>query len=223
MANRLANRKRGGVSRRERDAKQRDVHSKIEGMPSGTHSNHHHNLKGTSVTAIIASDAVFFSGSDVRETSEDYLIPRMSLSDRQMLAFGSQPIETETRKAKQLDLSKYNGKATSVDQVKDLMLETSDQRLVWKGDRTLLRRNNPFADAEGERGRGYKREGSITVGQNTRKYTQSIPNPAPVEEQIIGNDVSQFAPHFEPVTMSDDDIDTAFRKMAEENANVKTK
>lgn len=174
---------RGGQNKRRDDAetvRQKDIHSRIAGLPSGTHKGHAHNLHGSSATAAIAHAAQYFEAPLIEERAETHVIPRQSITRKQLLGVFPQQLEFAPRVSRQLDKPHY--KRTG----EIRMIEVVDQRLAWKSDKTLLRRGNPFKDAEeGERA-GYKREGKVSVGLDKRAYTESIPNPARVEAEEIG-------------------------------------
>jgi hypothetical protein len=68
-----------------------------------------------------------------------------------------------------------------IDRVTGAIVEVTDQRMTWRGDRTLLRRGNPFSN-ETHAARNFKREGSVSVGLDTRKTItpdQEIPVDGP--------------------------------------------
>jgi hypothetical protein len=143
----------------------RDIHSKVRGTRK---TQDGHNLHGTSVTALITDTAKYVECSFIGETVEDHVIPRQSLTRKQLLGVFPAKIETEPVKSRQLD--KVSGK----------LVETTDNRAVWRSDSTLLKRGNPFAAPK-----SFKREGSVSVGLNTRKYTETIPEPDNTEK-ILG-------------------------------------
>jgi hypothetical protein len=181
---------RGGHNRRvesSRAIELKDIHSKIDGLPSGTHKGHAHNLHGSSATAAIAHAASYFEGALIEERREDFVIPRQSQTRKELLGILPVDMEFAPVKSRQLDKHAYDGKATTVESaIQSGMVEVTDQRLVWKSDTTLLRRGNPFKDAESGQRSGYKRDGSIGVGLNTRKTRDSIPNADPEMEVVIG-------------------------------------
>src|SRR5689334_2109277 len=81
----------------------------------------------------------YWACADVAETKQDHVIPRKSVTSKHHLGLFTPDIETETRKARQLD--KRTGQ----------MVETTDQRRVWKSDDSLLRLGKPdrFGEDEG--------------------------------------------------------------------------
>jgi hypothetical protein len=93
---------------------------------------------------VIEAGTYYESYSEV-ENEQDHIVPRRSLTQQQQLALFQPQIETETRKARQLD--KRSGK----------MVETTDQRLVWKSDTSLLRRGKPDAFGESKTGTRFVR------------------------------------------------------------------
>lgn len=181
--------KRGGRNASFSGEVRRDIHSRIDGLPSAHHAGHSHNINSNkSVTAATMESGKYRElAVDVEETREDYCIPRRSLSQRQGLALTTQ-IETESRVTRQLNKRRYDGKATTVEEAiaKQGLIETTDQRLTWRSDRTLLAPGNPFRDAESGNRAGYKREGSTSVGLNTQKHTRAIPNADPEPEKVLG-------------------------------------
>jgi hypothetical protein len=155
--------KRGGHS--ARNVTLRDIHSKIDGLPCGHNAGHAHNLHGTSATAAILDRAAqYFDGALIEERAETHVIPRMSLTRKQLLGVKPQEVELSQVPCKQRD--KQTGNEVT----------TTDNRVVWKSDRTLLRLANPFVMPK-----DFKREGSVSVGNTTRKYIQPIPE-VPVED-----------------------------------------
>jgi hypothetical protein len=173
--------KRGGKRQSFDGERCKDIHSRIDGLPSGHNSGHAHKLKGSSATHAIAETAKYFECSYSEETAETHLIPRRSLSRKQGLAFRSE-METAPLATRQITKQRDN-RTGAIVEVAD---ELQDNRLTWRLDKTLLRRGNPFQDAEASNRDAYKREGTVSVGLETRKYRESIQNPAPVEEQQIG-------------------------------------
>lgn len=184
MANRLINRKRAGVlhklQRAERADRERlrDIHSKIDGLPNGTHKGHTHAMRGVSSTAVVENAAGYFEGALIAETREDHIVPRQSLTRQQMIGFFPQKLEMRDEVTRQLDHKAYDGKArTAEEAIKQAgLIQTTDQRVAWKSDVTLLRKNNPFTDPEQSQATAFRREGSITVGSNTRKFTKGVEN-----------------------------------------------
>ena len=89
--------------------------------------------------AIKVSSAIYFDDTDTAETVDDPHIPvetmqklvRRSLTDKLHLKHFPAPVEVEPVKGKQLD--KRSGQLVSV----------TNNRVVWRGDRNLLRRNIP--------------------------------------------------------------------------------
>lgn len=91
------------------------------------------NQHGASDTARVAKASIYFPNGTGEETVKDYLIPRKSLTRQQHLNIFPVTMEVEARSTRQLD--KLNGN----------MVGTTDNRVVWKSDRTLLRKGNPFS------------------------------------------------------------------------------
>lgn len=165
--------KRGGSAARL--ARQKDIHSKLDGRPSGTHSNHAHNLHGSSATAALAEAAKYYNGALIDENREDHIVPRQSITRKQFLGIVPPAMEMEPMQAKQLD--KQSGK----------LIATTDDRLAWKQDETLLRRGDPFKAP-----RVFKREGSVSVGLNKRKTITSVPEPPAAEGTVLGPEVDIY-------------------------------
>lgn len=143
-------RKRGGSH--AKSAERLDIHSKLDGRPAGTHSNHAHNLHGSSAAKLTIDAAKYYECATIEERPETHIVPRQSETRKQLLGVLPGSIETETRKGRQLD--KRSGE----------LIEVNDQRLTWKSDRTLLRRGKPFEEIG-----TFKREGSVSIGLNKRK------------------------------------------------------
>lgn len=86
---------------------------------------------------ILASEAVapFNAYSEVQETAEDHIVPRQSITDRQLLGLIPM-VETETRIA---DVAHYQR-----DTVSGEMIRTTDpvkvREVTWRRDATLLKR-----------------------------------------------------------------------------------
>lgn len=144
-----------------RNAELRDVHSRIRG-------NSAHNLHGTSATAVLQDAAKYYECSFVEENRADHIVPRQSITRQQLLGIFPQRVETEPAATRQLD--KQTGE----------LVETTDNRVRWKSDKTLLRRGNPFSLPT-----DFKRQGSIGVGLNTRKTLTPMPE-VPMDEKILG-------------------------------------
>jgi hypothetical protein len=149
-----------------------DIHSRIGGLPNGHTAALAHNVDHrTTATAVIAHKAPLYEISECEETVETHgPILRKSATFQNLLKFSPPEMEFEPIKGRQLD------KQTGV------MVEVNEQRLVWKGDKTLLRRGNPFADPEAVTGRAYVKEASVSVGTNTRKFRKGIDNAEPLEQ-----------------------------------------
>lgn len=150
--NRLYRRKRSGRSVRNEEL--RDIHSKIRG---GRAAQDGHNLHGTSITALAADRAKYCEISECEETVETHIVPRRSITRKQYLGVFPARVETEAIKTHQRD--KRTGE----------LIETTDNRIVWKSDRTLLRRGNPFSAPY-----DIKRKGQVAEGLNTRN--QFVPD-----------------------------------------------
>lgn len=130
---------------------------------------------GSSTSAVVMDAAKYYDHTTIEETKQDHIIPRQSLTAKHFLALFPQSVEVEPVVSRQLD--KLSGK----------MIETTDNRLVWKSDKTLLNRNKPGVEIG-----TFKREGSITQGQNTRKtlITENCNtggNAAPLVDTVLGS------------------------------------
>lgn len=156
---------KGGVSTQQSEL--RDIHSRIRGSRQAQDG---HNLHGTSVTALVAEHAMYSDWSEYEETVEDHVIPRTSLTCKQYLGIFPPEIEVEVMRGSQLN--KSTGE----------MVETTDNRLTWKQDKTLLNRAKPF-DAPLDR---LYREGSVSVGLNKRKTVIRDRENVPMTDTVIG-------------------------------------
>jgi hypothetical protein len=81
-----------------------------------------------------------------RETYKDYIVPRRSITETQQLGIAFPKIETVAMKSRQLDKGKiiFPGEDPS-----SYMIETTDQRVVWRSDKTLLNRSKVDQFGEG--------------------------------------------------------------------------
>lgn len=168
--------KRAGSSVRQ--AELRDVHSRIR-------NNAAHNLHNTSVTALVGERAKYFDCALVEETIETHLVPRESITVQQRLEAFPQRVELAEVPAKQLDRAneirqaawewfkrfKSPVRAKTFDSICELlatlgvgMIGTTDNRIVWKSDKSLLRKGQPFP-VDGT----FYRQGSVSVGLDKRK------------------------------------------------------
>lgn len=130
-----------------------DIHSRLDGRPAGTHCNHSHNVgKQTTVTGIAESAAKYYECSVVEETTETHIVPRRSITRKQMLDVFPAKIETEPIRGKQYDHRL------------GVLVEVNDNRVVSRSDRTLLQRGKPVQDFP-----TLQREGSVSMGLNKRK------------------------------------------------------
>lgn len=77
------------------------------------------------------STAKYFEYAGEPETVEEHIVPRKSLTRKLLLRVFPPQVEVEQVKGRQLD--KKSGR----------MVETTDNRVVWKSDRSLLRNNKP--------------------------------------------------------------------------------
>lgn len=84
------------------------------------------------LTQVIQDGSIFCECSEhVEENYTQHIIPRQSLTTKQLLMVLPQQVEVEEVKFRQLDHS--TGK----------MVEGTDNRVTWRSDRTLLSRGKP--------------------------------------------------------------------------------
>jgi hypothetical protein len=139
--------KRSGLSTRL--ATEREIHVYVRGTKN-------HKSAKSNFTATVIDNAIYYDCVDALcETPETHIVPRYSLTRKQLLGIFPSTIETEPVVSKQLDHT--TGK----------MIEVTDNRIVYKSTRSLL--NRTPSDQIGT----FKREGSIGVGLNTRKMIRS--------------------------------------------------
>lgn len=186
--------KRAGKTQSFSAKRLHDVHSRIAGLPAAHHAGHAHAIHGSSSTAVAINAAKYYEGAFIEETEETHCIPRKSLTERQLLGVFPQELETVAIPSRQITFQRDRRTGATVE-VSDPLV---DHRLTWKSDKSLLRKGNPFADAESGRGKGYKRDGSVSVGLNTRKYRENVKNADPVMEIEIGPALDIDAEIFEP-------------------------
>lgn len=93
-------------------------------------ATYHHPEQSTTNTAIVGSSAVYYECSDVHETVEDHIVPRVSLTQSQHLAIFP-TVERKIVNERQRDT--MSGELTTV----------GNPAIVWRSDRTLLRRGKP--------------------------------------------------------------------------------
>lgn len=113
----------------------------------------------TTNTARLADEAGVYYECFQEETREGYLIPRKSLSEAQHLATSPKPAEfKDDLIVRRLQKDRVTGK----------LVETSDpkSRMVWRPERTLLRRGLPDNFGEGR--------GSLFTRVTSRTKTRRI-------------------------------------------------
>jgi hypothetical protein len=137
-------RKRGG--RKDRPSQQQKRPSVLERFH-----------RSRTATAAIGELAPYYECTFTGETVEEHIVPRRSRTEQLHLGINRPAMEVEPLRGRQLD--KTTGK----------MVETTDNRLVWKGDRTLLNTSKP----ESQIGT-FKRETVIRKGLNTQRIMQVI-------------------------------------------------
>jgi hypothetical protein len=179
--------KRGGKDKNAERDRQRDIHSKIEGLPNGTHKGHAHNLHGSSATNAALDAAKYFDLALVGETEETHVIPRHSATRQNLLGIVPPDLEFERIPTRRIS-RQWDKRLRQFVEVSD---EIEAYRVVGRSDRTLLKRGNPFKDAEDGNKAGYKRQGVVAVGLNTRSYTEAIQNADPYPEKVIGLDATE--------------------------------
>jgi hypothetical protein len=150
-----------------------DIHSTLDGLPSGIKSAKAHKLKNTTATAVIASAAKLFECSEISEHADTHIVPRQSITREQLLNVLPQKLELEDMPFRQLDHS--SGKTfTTVEEAEKHMIAGTTPRVVWRSDKSLLRKGLP----DNLERVAFKREGVIRGGGDTQKYTR-------VEREII--------------------------------------
>lgn len=155
--------KRAGRARKESEL--RDIHAKVRGVyRAGASMN--------APTGAIVERAKYFGLAAIDETEDTHVIPRKSVTVKQFLAVKAPDIETEPMRARQLDQHGFDPSAyTSVDEVmaKHRMIETTDQRMTWRADRSLL-----VTGAPGSALPTVKRDGFIKRGLDRQKTRITI-------------------------------------------------
>lgn len=177
--------KRGGTNTRsalrkllQEEWDRKDIHSKVRGVRRLSD-------KGTTTTGILERGALTHRCSDLQETVKDHLIPRKSLTEKQLLMVFPRQVETEAIHGRQLDQLGNTGKFTTVDEAlsKCRMIETTDQRQTWRSDKSLLLPGKP-----GQRIGTFKRDGFVKLGldrRNTRRSENE--DDTTVIDQVIDN------------------------------------
>lgn len=147
--------KRAGVSNNA--AQLRDIHSRVRGVAV------HSGIKSNFV-ATVEDNALYFDAAHLTETAATHIVPRQSITRKQLLNVFPQQRETAPVNSLQLD-KRYliAGDLAPFPAVYHYMIRTTDNRVVWRSDRNLL--NRIPSDEIGT----FKREGSISVGLNTRR------------------------------------------------------
>jgi len=156
-----------------RNAKVREFFTAgADDRPTGLKTSHpvKPNTGGVSPTGAAIERAKYNEHTFIGETVADHVVPRKSITDSQYLRLFPQTVEVEPIKTRQLD--KATGK----------MVETTDNRVVWRSDRTLLDTTRPDSKLAGK----FKREGEIRQGANVRKYRATVPNEEPMVEIVLG-------------------------------------
>lgn len=92
------------------------------------------HANSNSPTGAAIDRATFNHWAAIEETVEDHVVPRKSLTEKLLLGVFPQKTEVEPVPFKQLDKEHY--KRTS----EQRMISGTDNRTVWRSDRTLLER-----------------------------------------------------------------------------------
>lgn len=126
--------------------------------------------KGISTAVLVENSAIYYDCARIEETEETHVVPRKSLTNKLHLKLIQQSIEVLPIKTRQLDHSDPNGVR---------MIKTTNNRLVWKSDKNLLRMNKP-ATNNGVNirgvGAGYVR---VTSSSKRRKFeVEELPEQA---------------------------------------------
>lgn len=165
------------------------------------------------MTAVVESTAKFCAVAHVEETEADYLIPRQSVSRKQMLDIlpnepvfadingkqlatvaGDKQVKTLTFQSRDVDGNVITNTATYTGK----LVEFTNLRLVERPETTLLRRGDPFKLQT-----DFKRQGSIQQGANKRTTMQTGPEVNPIAsemERYIGLDCADIASDLFPDT-----------------------
>lgn len=127
------------------------------------------------------------------ETEETHVIPRESLTKSQGLPWRDRQVETETMRGRQLDTKHY--KRTG--QIR--MIEVTDERVTWRSDRNLLRRDRPLDFSE-----------KSPFKRLTSKSKRILPDQEPeiVSYENIDGEIKRVVPtKIEPDPTPDVDLD----------------
>lgn len=116
----------------------------------------------STITAAVAETAPYFECSRSEESAADYLIPRRSLTNKHHLKLYAPDVDLEPVPARRITYQIDKRTGATVEVTDDL----TTNRVTWRGDQTLLRRNKPDAFGEG-RGTTYAR---ITSHSKRRIY-----------------------------------------------------
>jgi hypothetical protein len=162
-----------------------------------------HSQSQSATAAIGNTYAKFHACAEVEETVETHVIPRKSITESQLLGVFPQQIETAPIPTKQLDKQPPTctkcGKTDRVTLITDFwlckrigcyvrmpirMIETTNNRVTWKSDKTLLNRTKAEKDVI------VKREGLIREGLNTRKTITTEREVSP--EPVIISDAADY-------------------------------
>lgn len=189
----------------ERPERTRGSRGGKRGSPNRDSRKDQRSIKSVTAAALESAPAsIYFE--DV-ETVETHLIPRRSLTHQQGLE--SKPVELETAPMPGLQLIWYqiglergrrwkkiaNGRLTKVVQGRVYvtdgeLIAVTNNRLVWKSDKTLLNRSNPFPSinpAPGkERRPQFKRITSRTKERLTENEQPEIVIPTTPDDDGLG-------------------------------------
>lgn len=145
----------------------RDIHSKVRGVRTIGRG-------AESPTAAIGERGKYFGIADIAETKETHVVPRKSLTVKQLLAVKQPDIETEPVASRQLD-KRDSDKFTSVQEAlyQGRMVKTTDERMTWRADRSLLIRGTPGSTLPVVKRDGYVKQGLNK--RNTRVTEREMP------------------------------------------------
>lgn len=172
--------KRSGRAPRPAELRElRDIHSKVRGV---------HRMianPGSPTGAVLERSKIRHSIADLDETEETHVIPRKSVTVRQLLRVTAQP-ERETIHARQLDHKGFDGTKyqTSDEAIKaHRMIETTDERIIAPAERSLLINGEPGAKIG-----TFYRQGAIRKGLNKQRIITKETE-TPITDQVLGTAV----------------------------------
>lgn len=177
--------RRGGSLHKQQveDQRNTDIHSKVRGVFRAQASK-------DAPTGAIIERGKYFSIAGIDETEADHIVPRKSLTVKQLLAARTE-LETEPMPTRQLDVRDQD-RFTSVSEALEhgRMIQTTDERLVWRLDRSLLIKGTPGSSLP-----IVKRDGFIKQGLN-RRNTRVTEN----EQRMNADRIEEVIEHAIDVT-----------------------